>query len=63
MAMGRPSTMVLDPVVNLFMESLQDLRTAGIAPLQLAEIEFRRRAMAHNPCALPMPTAGGQFSN
>jgi len=45
------------------MENLQDLRTAVIAPLQLAEIESRRRAMARNPGALPMPTAGGQFSN
>jgi hypothetical protein len=45
------------------MGSLYDLRTAGMTPLQLAEIAFRRRAMARNPGALPIRAAGGQFSN
>jgi hypothetical protein len=61
MAAEQPSAMVL--VVNLFMGSLYDLRTAGMTPLQLAEIAFRRRAMARNPGALPIRAAGGQFSN
>ena len=63
MATERPSAMDLDPVVNFFMGSLYDLRTAGMTPLQLAKVAFRRRAMARNPRALPMPRTGGQFRN